>query len=489
MAGENTRYHSTQNGSVLRVTGAVPSNPTTSHHVHPAAATGQLFVNPFILDKNDQKIMYYPSGVKLWRHNDVASITSGFNFSGTNDAGWNEITSAEITSGKITALDVSKTTANVLYYGTSAGKVYKLVDASTGTTPTRTDITGAGFPATGFVSCVSVDEEDANKAFVTFSNYEVISIFYTSDGGTNWTNVSGNLEENADGTGNGPSIRWIVTHKLVSGSKQYYVGASTGLYSTTSLNGTSTTWTQESTDVIGNVPVSMIRSRTVDGLVAVGTHGKGAFSANVTGTVPTASAFNPANGATGVDVAANLEITFSEDVVVGTGNITIKKNSDDSEVATFAATSSAVSIAGNTVTINPLNNLDLNTQFYVEISAGAFKNASGADFAGITGKTTWAFTTVGSAVTSLSGVFQQALKVFPNPATQSVSVRLEKLNVSLAKAELYNNNGKLVAEKMLQPVSSNDLEGGIDLSELPKGPYVIKVITPNNIISRVLIVQ
>ncbi|HAS46147.1 MAG TPA: hypothetical protein DCS93_37045 [Microscillaceae bacterium] len=487
VAGENTRYHSTQRGAVLRVTGASTLNPTTRNHVHPSAATDQLFVNPFILDKNDQKIMYYPAGTKLWRHNDVASISTGFNFSGTNDAGWNELTSATITSGKISALDVSKTTANVLYYGTSAGQVFKIVDASTGTAPTRTEITGASFPANAFVSCVSVDEDDANKVFVTFSNYEVISVFYTTDGGTNWTNVSGNLEENTDGSGNGPSIRWIVTHKLLTGSRIYYVGASTGLYSTETLNGGSTNWTQESTDVIGNVPVSMIKSRSVDGLVAVATHGKGAFSANVTGTVLTADSFNPANGATGVDIAANLVITFSEDAVAGTGNITVKKNSDDSTVESFGATSSAVSISGNTATLNLLNNLELNTQYYVEIDAGAFKNSSGGELAAISGKTTWSFTTVSSAVTSVSGTLQKALKVFPNPTNQRLAVRLEKLNIDLAKAELYDSKGKLVAEKLLKPVTGLDLEGGLDLSKLPKGAYVLKIVMPNDILSRTVI--
>ncbi|OJJ22295.1 hypothetical protein BKI52_06325 [marine bacterium AO1-C] len=489
VAGENTRYHSTQRGSVLRVTGVNTSSPSTRNHVHPSAATGQLFVNPFLLDKNDQKIMYYPAGTKLWRHNDVASITTGFNFNGTNDAGWNEITSAEITSGNISALDVSKTTANVLYYGTSAGQVFRIVDASTGTAPTRTDITGANFPSNAFVSCVSVDEDDANKVLVTFSNYEVISVFYTTDGGTTWTNVSGNLEENADGSGNGPSIRWVVAHRLLTGGRVYYVGASTGLYSTETLNGTSTTWTQESTDVIGNVPVSMIRSRSVDGLVAVATHGKGAFSANITGTVLTANSFSPTNGATGVGVATDLSITFSENAVVGSGNFTVKKNSDDSVVESFASNSSAISITGNTVTVNLLNNLELNTQYYVEVDAGAFKNISGGNFAGISDKTTWSFTTLNSAVTSVSGPLQQALKVFPNPTTQRVSVRLEKLNIELAKAEVYDSKGKLVADKLLKPVSGLDLEGGLDLSHLPKGPYVLKVIMPNNIISRTIIVQ
>ena len=47
---------------------------------------------------------------------------------------------------------------------------------------------------------------------MTFSNYNTNSIFYSQDGGVNWGNISGNLEEpNTSGfytgAGDGPSCR------------------------------------------------------------------------------------------------------------------------------------------------------------------------------------------------------------------------------------------------------------------------------------------
>ena len=91
----------------------------------------------------------------------------------------------------------------------------------------------------------------------------------------------GNLEQFANGTGNGPSVRWA---QIVpgNGTKYYFAGTSTGLYSTELLNGTSTVWAQEGASTIGNVVVDMLDSRTSGGLVVVGTHGYGVFS----GTVP-----------------------------------------------------------------------------------------------------------------------------------------------------------------------------------------------------------
>ena len=63
-----------------------------------------------------------------------------------------------------------------------------------------------------------------------------------------------------------------------NGDKIYFAGTSTGLYSTTTLNGGNTVWVQESADLIGNVVVSMIKVRG-DGTVVVGTHANGVYSA------------------------------------------------------------------------------------------------------------------------------------------------------------------------------------------------------------------
>jgi hypothetical protein len=279
VSGQNIRYAGTQNGSVARVEGSDPESPTNADHVHPSSATGQLFVNPFMLDKNDEDIMYYPAGRYIWRHNTVSSIETGWNFNGTNDSGWSQLTGSDVGNGStISALDVSdNSSADVLYYGTDDGQIYKLTNAQA-TSPTSTEIyTSKGLPSGAYVSSISVDPDDSDNVMVTFSNYSIQSVFYTTDGGTSWTDVSGNLEENTDGSGDGPSVRWaaVTNHASLPG---FFVGTSTGLYSTSTLNGTSTVWEQEGDGNIGNVVVAMVAVREVDGTVVVGTHGNGVYS-------------------------------------------------------------------------------------------------------------------------------------------------------------------------------------------------------------------
>ena len=78
--------------------------------------------------------------------------------------------------------------------------------------PAATDLTAAlitaGATSGAYVNCIAVDPTNADRIMVVYSNYKVKSLFASTDGGTSWDNVSGTLEQNADGSGNGPSCRW-----------------------------------------------------------------------------------------------------------------------------------------------------------------------------------------------------------------------------------------------------------------------------------------
>ncbi|MDC1454526.1 BspA family leucine-rich repeat surface protein, partial [Pelagibacteraceae bacterium] len=118
---------------------------------------------------------------------------------------------------------------------------------------------------------------------------------------------------------------------------------------------------------------------------------------------PTLSSSVPANTATGVAIDANIVLNFSEIVDVGTGNITIKKTSDNSTVETIDVTGSKVTGSGSSqITVNPSTTLDRATQYYILIDASAFDDAASNPYAGISSTTALSFTTVTNALPTLS---------------------------------------------------------------------------------------
>jgi autotransporter-associated beta strand protein len=109
---------------------------------------------------------------------------------------------------------------------------------------------------------------------------------------------------------------------------------------------------------------------------------------------PVINSLSPAHNSTGVAVASNLAITFSENVAFGTGAITLRQ-SGGALVESFnvASPPSGLTLSGATVTINPTADLSTSTTYYVEIDATAIDDLSNNSFAGFTGSGTWSFTT------------------------------------------------------------------------------------------------
>ncbi len=251
-----------------------------------------LFINPFILDPADTRRMYMATRGGVWRNSNLEQIPAQSNDRATTN--WVQLT----TLGSVSALAASENPAGVLYYGTADGRVYKVPNAPTApqnTTPQ--EVTEAGiFPAGGYMTSLAIDPRDADKVLAGFSNYQVVSLFYTQDGGANWTAVEGNLS-GVDG----PSVRSVGILDTDEGSL-FFAGTSSGLYSTTSLSGGATVWSREAPTEIGTLLVDHLEIRSSDRLVVAGTHGAGVFSARFTGAAACATVTGDATGDGVVDV-------------------------------------------------------------------------------------------------------------------------------------------------------------------------------------------
>lgn len=98
-------------------------------------------------------------------------------------------------------------------------------------------------------------------------------------------------------------------------------------------------------------------------------------------TPPTIAASSPADNSANVAANANLTVTFSEAVTLGTGNITLTDGAGD--VRTIAITdSSQVSLSGQVMTINPTADLNLSSTYHLTLPAGAVRDLAGNAFAG-----------------------------------------------------------------------------------------------------------
>lgn len=258
------------------------------------------FINPLLVDPNDNNVMYLPIGKKLARLNNLATLSVNNNYNQLANA-WtvlsDTITTAALnasTPARISTLAVSKSAPNIVYLGTNNREMYRIDNANTGNPKMiKLDTTTIKkLPAGGNVEGIAVDPDSAKNILICYSNYGINSLFYSNDSGYNWFYVGGNLEGASNPSGGDPSIRCVNILVDQTGKRTYFAGTSIGLFSTDTLilspiaGATNTTkWAQEGVDKIGAAVVSSIKIRQVDGYVAIGTHGNGVFESYYTGKV------------------------------------------------------------------------------------------------------------------------------------------------------------------------------------------------------------
>lgn len=184
-------------------------------------------------------------------------------------------------------------------------------------------------------------------------------------------------------------------------------------------------------------------------------------------TAPLSTAFNPVNNSTLVPVNGNLIITFNETIAIGTsGNIIIKTGSNT--FATISITdANQISVAGNTLTINPTANLSDNTNYFVNIDNGAVKDVSGNDYIGISDASTWTFTTDNSSGISYTGK-ESLIKIIPNPSNGTFTIESDASFKNIV-FEVYNLAGQIVYKDHI-----NTNRETVTLNQAP-GIYLVKI--------------
>ena len=173
---------------------------------------------------------------------------------------------------------------------------------------------------------------------------------------------------------------------------------------------------------------------------------------------PTLQSFFPADSASTVTTSANLVLTFSETVNVGSGNIVIYKSADDSIFETIAVTSGNVTGSGSaSITVNPTGTFAEQTSYYVQIGSGAFIDGSGYNYVGIADTTTWNFTTGDFTAPTVAAKFPTDNATNVTTTSNLILTFSEAVNVSSGNIVIYKSADDSIFETIT--VTSGNVTG------------------------------
>ncbi|HUS01229.1 MAG TPA: T9SS type A sorting domain-containing protein, partial [Chitinophagaceae bacterium] len=139
-----------------------------------------------------------------------------------------------------------------------------------------TSIAGASFPAGSTISSIAVGSDD-NNLIVTFSNYGVSNIWVTTNGGTSWTAIDGNLPD--------MPVRWAVFDPATN--TKAWIATETGVWLIPlggAFNGGSTVWA--ASPFFPTVRTDMIKYRVSDQNLIAATHGRGLWTQSQASVLP-----------------------------------------------------------------------------------------------------------------------------------------------------------------------------------------------------------
>ena len=241
-----------------------------------AASYFGSFVNPLDYDNTNKIIYAGGDGGEFFRWTTATTTAAGNYFVGgspTFPAGASIVSSITNFSGaKVSSVTVSPYTSNRVYFGTAAGRVVYIDAANTAVSGTAgTNITGGSFPAGATVGCVNTGTDD-NHLICCFTNYGVVSVWSSVDGGTNWTSLDNNGVNLPD-----MPIHWCMFYP--GDNTKAILGTETGVWETTLINGPITVWTANTT--FPTVRTDMLKYRALDGTLIAATHGRGLWSTHL----------------------------------------------------------------------------------------------------------------------------------------------------------------------------------------------------------------
>lgn len=295
-----------------------------------SSRTDGQFIDPYDYDNLNNRVY---AGTSAGQYLRWENPQTGFTLT--------QVPFASLSGGSVASVCVSPYTANRVFFGTASGVLARADNADA--TPTGVILsTGAGMPA-GYMNCINVGSNEQNLV-ATFTNYNVTNVWVSTNGGTSWTGIDGNLP-------NMP-VYWATFHP--DDNNRMFIATETGVWETTLINGASTVWTTSPS--YPTVRTSMLKYRPSDRTLLAASYGRGLW----TSTVPLPSGFDlgtPAAATSACPAPASMSITLPTVSNGGFSNTITFTASGAPAGTTISPIASVAPGTSTTVTLNNTNTL------------------------------------------------------------------------------------------------------------------------------------
>ncbi|MBR9921499.1 MAG: T9SS type A sorting domain-containing protein [Bacteroidetes bacterium] len=214
----------------------------------------RLFITPAEYDDAGNILYISDSAGRFIRVSDVGGANTV-----TND------TVPALNGNRVSAMMVSPSFSTRLYLGTTSGGLLMVDNADMAGAFT---VTNLNTTATGWVSSIAVDPANESHIVYTLSNYGVTSIWETTDGGTTWGQIEGDLPD--------MPVRWFIF--APGNTDQGLIATELGVWYAKDLDGANTVWYPSNEFGLANCRTDMLQTRASDDIVAAATHGRGIYT-------------------------------------------------------------------------------------------------------------------------------------------------------------------------------------------------------------------
>jgi hypothetical protein len=246
------------------------------------------FIANFMLDVHNQNVMYVgtnylyrntdASGLgKVWTRIASDGVNGDFVKGDASGAAYISIIHTPQASPVAgVSLLGSPAISQILYVGTSRGRIWKSTDGGS----TWTDLTKPPLPVNGlttgrYLTWIDTDPNDANKVVLTYSGWSASTspaipghVFRSLDGGATWADISGALPDEP--------FNAVAVNPNPGATNEIYVASDTGVFVNTD-GWTGTSWLRTNSGLLPNVSVNMLQftNATTPKRLRAATHGRG----------------------------------------------------------------------------------------------------------------------------------------------------------------------------------------------------------------------